>query len=157
MQHIRGDFMTMFTPLLFLMFAARVPAHASPPSSLLQDTLTVKEAEPGLKAQAKVASDSAMRIALAKVPGGKIREAELEKEYGKLVYSFDITRAQRSGVEEVLVDAHSGKVLSSKHESAAAEAKEQSAESGHAMSHDTASPGAMMKHDTTTMSHDSAR
>jgi uncharacterized membrane protein YkoI len=84
----------------------------------------VKEAEPGLKAQAKVNSDTAMRVALAKVPGGKIQEAELEKDHGRLVYSFDIATPSKTGVEEVRVDARSGKVISKKHESASAEAKE---------------------------------
>jgi uncharacterized membrane protein YkoI len=111
--------MSPFIALLFLTSTAGAPT---------QDTLTVKEAEPGLKAQAKVPSDSAMRTAIAKVPGGTIREAELEKEHGRLVYSFDIRDPKKSGVEEVLVDAKTGKVVSAKHESAAAEAKERTAE-----------------------------
>jgi hypothetical protein len=57
-----------------------------------------------------------------------MREAELEKEHGRLVYSFDIAAPKQSGVEEVMVDATSGKVISKKHESAAAEAKEHAAE-----------------------------
>jgi peptidase YpeB-like protein len=114
-----GDNMSPFIALLFLTSTAGAPT---------QDTLTVKEAEPGLKAQAKVPSDSAMRTAIAKVPGGTIREAELEKEHGRLVYSFDIRDPKKSGVEEVLVDAKTGKVVSAKHESAAAEAKERTAE-----------------------------
>lgn len=150
--------MSPFIALLFLTSTAGAPSHGVAGAPIQQDTLTVKEAEPGLKAQAKVTSDSAMKTALAKVPGGKISEAELEKEHGKVVYSFDITQPKKSGVEEVLVDATSGKLVSAKHESAAAEAKERAAESKHAMTRDTAmSHGAMMKHDSMTTKHDSAK
>ena len=134
--------MSAFTALLVLTSMTGVPSHTAALTSIQQDTLTVKEAEPGLRAQAKVTSDSAMRTALGKVPGGTISEAELEKEHGKLVYSFDIHDSKKAGVQEVLVDAKSGKVVSSTHESTAAEAKEHAAD---------------MKHDSTMMKHDSAR
>jgi len=131
--------MSPITTLLLLTSTAGAPHHAVAVAPIRQDTLTVKEAEPGLKAKAKVPSDSAMKVALAKVPGGRISEAELEREHGKVVYSFDITDPKRSGVEEVLVDANTGKVVSAKHESAAAEAKEQAGESTHGMmKHDSA-------------------
>ena len=150
--------MSPFTILLLLTSTTGAPAPGIDAAPIQQDTLTVKEAEPGLKAQAKVTSDAAIKTALAKVPGGQIREAELEKEHGKVVYSFDITEAKRSGVEEVLVDAKTGKLISVKHESAAAEAGEQAAESKHARARDTTmSHRARMKHDTTTMRHDSAK
>jgi hypothetical protein len=139
--------MSPIIALLLLTSTAGAPRHAFVAASTPQDTLTVKEAEPGLKARAKVRSDSAMKVALAKVPGGKIREAELEREHSMVVYSFDITDPKKSGVEEVLVDATSGKVVSAQHESAAAEAAERAAEVKHGM----------MKHDTTTMKHDSAK
>ena len=129
--------MSPFTLLLLLTSTTGAPAPGVAAAPIRQDTLTVKEAEPGLKAQAKVTSDAAIKTALAQVPGGKIREAELEKEHGKVVYSFDITKARRSGVEEVLVDAKTGKLISARHESAAAEAGEQAAESKGAGTRDT--------------------
>jgi len=148
--------MSPITILLFLSLTASARSHAVAGAPIQQDTLTVKEAEPGLKAKARVQSDSAMKVALAKVPGGKISEAELEKEHGKLVYSFDIADPKKSGVEEVLVDANTGKVVSAKYESAAEEAKERAGEAKHGMmKHDTTTArGAMMKHDTTMMKHD---
>jgi len=151
--------MSPFTALLFLTTTAGAPSHPVAIAPIQQDTLTVKEAEPGLKAQAKVTSDAAMKTALAKVPGGTISEAELEKEHGKLVYSFDITAPKKSGVQEVLVDASSGKVVSTKHESAAAEAKEHAAEAKEGMSKSdmTKRDTTMMKHDTSMMKHDSAK
>jgi hypothetical protein len=92
-----------------------------------QDTLTVKEAKPGYRALAKVDSKTAMHTALAGLPGGKISSAELEKEHGRLVYSFDIAVPGKSGAKEVMVDATSGKVISRTHETALMEAKERKA------------------------------
>ena len=84
----------------------------------------VREEKPGLFAQAKVKPEDARRIALAKVPNGRIKSAEIEMEKDKLVYSFDIKIPKKSGVEEVLVDALTGDVVSVEHESAASEKKE---------------------------------
>ena len=47
---------------------------------------------------------------------------------GKLIYSFDIKVAGKSGIEEVAVDAMTGKVLAVKHESPKQEAKEKAAD-----------------------------
>jgi len=76
-----------------------------------------------LKAKAKIDCDAARRTALAKAPG-KVKSAELEEEGGKLVYSFDIKKRGKPGVDEVQVDAVSGKIVSVRHESAKDEAKE---------------------------------
>lgn len=87
-------------------------------------TGAVKEERPGLAADAKVDPGKAREAALAKFPNGKIVKEELEKENGKLVYSFDIKDGTHSGVEEVLVDAVDGNVVSVEHEDAAKEAAE---------------------------------
>ena len=82
---------------------------------------------PKLQAKAKVDCASARKTALAKLGGGpglRVKSAELEEEGGKLVYSFDIARKGKPGVDEVQVDAVTGEVASVKHETAAAEAKE---------------------------------
>ena len=71
--------------------------------------------------KAKITMAEAQKIALAKEPG-KLKSKELEKENGKLIYSFDIKT--RSGVHEVNVDAVSGEIVEDKVESAADEAKE---------------------------------
>jgi hypothetical protein len=67
---------------------------------------------------------TARATALAKVPGGKVQAAELEREHGKLIYSFDIRVPHKSGIEEVQVDAITGEVVSMTHESPKAEGKE---------------------------------
>jgi hypothetical protein len=72
----------------------------------------------------KVSMKKARATALARVPGGSVRSSELEHEKGKLVYSFDIAVAGKTGIDEVLVNAISGKVISVKHETPAAERQE---------------------------------
>jgi uncharacterized membrane protein YkoI len=89
----------------------------------------VAEESPGLLARAKVAPDSATRLAQAKVPKGTIESAEIEQEDGRLIYSFNMRVPGKPGVEEVAVDAIRGKVLSVEHESDAAIAKEKAADS----------------------------
>lgn len=66
----------------------------------------VTQAEPPITLQA------ARKVALARGPGGKIQDEELEREHGWLVYSFEITAQGRSGTQEVLVDANDGGVMS---------------------------------------------
>ena len=78
--------------------------------------VTVSEEERGLLAQATVRSDSAMKIARARVPNGRITKAEIENEDGKLVYSFILKVPGKAGVEEVNVDAKTGAVISVEHE-----------------------------------------
>src|SRR3989442_11867782 len=82
------------------------------------------ENEAKLQAEAKVSRADAEKSALAKVPGGTIKEGELEKEKGKLIWSFDITTPGSSDIKEVQVDAISGQIVSVETETAAAEAKE---------------------------------
>jgi uncharacterized membrane protein YkoI len=75
----------------------------------------LKEDEPGLLAQATVKPDSAEKIALASVPGGRIVKREIEREDGKLVYTFDIEVAGQPR-KEVLVDAATGALIEAKKE-----------------------------------------
>jgi hypothetical protein len=77
-----------------------------------------------LKSMAKITEAEATRTALAKVPGGTVKEAELENEHGKLVWSFDIATAGSKDITEVQVDAVSGAVVSVDVESPADQAKE---------------------------------
>ncbi len=77
-----------------------------------------------LESQAKITKPQATRTALSEVKGGKVQGAELEREHGRLIWSFDIAREGAGGVTEVNVDAISGRIVSKKKESAAAESKE---------------------------------
>jgi uncharacterized membrane protein YkoI len=85
---------------------------------------TMKEEKPGLLAKAKVTPEAARASALARVQGSTIQDQEIEYEDGKLVYSFDLKVAGKSGIEEVLVDALTGAIVSVEHESPKDEAAE---------------------------------
>jgi hypothetical protein len=58
---------------------------------------------------------------------GAIKSAELEKEHGRMIYSFDI-RTARGGITEVEINAITGQVITVKKESTADEAKEKAAD-----------------------------
>lgn len=74
-------------------------------------------------AQSKeIGMEKARKIATKKAKG-KIESEELEKENGKMVYSFDI-RNKKGTITEVHVDAFTGKILSVEEETAEQEAAE---------------------------------
>ena len=77
-----------------------------------------------LKAKAKISKAEAKKTALAKVPGGKVKEGELEEESGKLIWSFDIATKGSKDLTEVAVDAITGEVVSVTTETPADQAKE---------------------------------
>ena len=80
--------------------------------------------EPKLAARAKITRAQAEATALKKAPGGKVKEAELEEEHGKLVWSFDIARPGTRNITEVQVDAVTGKVVATEIETPKHEAAE---------------------------------
>ena len=62
-------------------------------------------------AEAKVSKDDAQKTAQAKVPNGTVKESELEKEKGKLIWSFDFSIPDSKDIKEVNVDAMTGDVV----------------------------------------------
>jgi uncharacterized membrane protein YkoI len=80
--------------------------------------------EAKLEAQAKISRSEAEKIALAKVPGGTIKEGEIEKEKGKLIWSFDVATPGTADITEVQVDAVNGEVVAVEKETPAQQAKE---------------------------------
>jgi len=77
-----------------------------------------------LKSEAKITEADARAIALSKVPDGTIKEAELEREHGKLIWSFDVARPGTKDITEVNVDAKSGVIVAVDVETPKAQAKE---------------------------------
>jgi len=77
-----------------------------------------------LEAQAKITKAEAQKIALAKVPGGTIKEGEIEKEKGKVIWSFDIAMPGTKDIMEVNVDAMTGAVIDVSKETVADQEKE---------------------------------
>jgi uncharacterized membrane protein YkoI len=86
------------------------------------------ESEKTLRREAKITMKQARATALAQVPGGQVESGELERENGKLIYSFDI-RARNHSLKEVQVDAVTGALVEVKTESPNDEAKEKKQES----------------------------
>src|ERR1035438_3228552 len=67
-----------------------------------------KASQAELSKEAKITMEQARKVALAK-EAGTITEGELEREKGRLIYSFDIKMAD--GIHEVNVDAKTGEIV----------------------------------------------
>ncbi len=93
-------------------------ANASPARP--QDNKAAEEAK--LASQAKITKEQAEATALKRAPG-TVESSELEREHGKLVYSFDIRNAKGT-IDEVQVSAITGKVVRVEHENKKQEADE---------------------------------
>jgi uncharacterized membrane protein YkoI len=72
-----------------------------------------------------VSKNAAQKTALAKVPNGTIKESELEKEHGTLIWSFDVATPDTKDITEVNVDAVTGDVVSTEKETPEDQEKEQ--------------------------------
>jgi hypothetical protein len=118
-----GTLGTIGTALILFCIGGRVSAQATktPPNK-------ATASPSALRKEAKITESEARKTALAQVPGGKVQSHELERENGKLIYSYDIKVAGKPGVEEVNVDAVTGQVVAHQHEDAKAEAKEKKSE-----------------------------
>ncbi|MEA2571518.1 MAG: hypothetical protein QOI24_3519 [Acidobacteriota bacterium] len=84
-------------------------------------------AKEDLQKEAKISMADARKTAMTKEPKGKIESEELEREHGKLIYSFDI-RNPKGTITEVAVSAIDGKIVSVEHENKAKEAAEKKQE-----------------------------
>jgi uncharacterized membrane protein YkoI len=112
-----------YSPVLGAGLALAAAVASAQPTPPAQPAVKITGST-ALKARAKVSGDSAAKIALAQVPNGTLRSGEIEREKGKLIYSFDLAVAGKPGIEEVHVDAITGAVVSREHETAAQERKE---------------------------------
>jgi uncharacterized membrane protein YkoI len=99
--------------------------------ALALGVLSAAQAQPTeaqLMKEAKVAKSQAEKTALTKVPDGLIKSAELEKEHGLLIWSFDIAKPANKNITEVQVDAKTGKIASVQTETPKDQAKEAAAD-----------------------------
>ncbi len=87
-------------------------------------TMKKEESQSALQKEAKISEETARATALKEVPNGSVKSSELERENGKLIYSYDITVPGKTGIEEVNVNAMTGAVVAKTHESPKAEKKE---------------------------------
>jgi hypothetical protein len=97
-------------------------------SILLVPLETAAAPEAAIPSHPNVSESAARAIALAQVKGGIVQSTELEREAGKLVWSFDIERPGSKNVTEILVDANTGRIVSKKQETPAEQAKEAQAD-----------------------------
>ena len=97
-------------PLVALALSATVAGAQTPKHHRKVET----EAE--LQKEAKMTMADARAVALKEVPGATIQAGEIEREGGKLIYSFDMKTAGKSGIDEVNIDAMTGKLVSRQHE-----------------------------------------
>jgi Peptidase propeptide and YPEB domain len=95
---------------------------------LLSGTAFAAPTEAELMKEAKISKPQAEKMALAKVPGGTVQSGELEREHGKLIWSFDIGTSSTKNVSEVQVNAKNGKIVSVKTETPSDQAKEAAGE-----------------------------
>jgi Peptidase propeptide and YPEB domain len=95
-------------------------------AALMMTSVFAAETQKQLQREAKISMKKARSIALKKAPG-TIESGELEREHGKLIYSFDI-RTSKSSITEVNVDATNGKIVAVQQENAAKEAGEKKQE-----------------------------
>ena len=117
------------TTLALVLVAATASAGAQGAKKEAKKPAVKHETAAQLAAEAKVSKADATKSALALVPGGTVKSTELERENGKLVYSFDIATKGKSGIDEVQIDAISGaQVGKVEHESPKAEKAEEKAE-----------------------------
>ena len=97
-------------------------------SSSASSVLAAEGTQAALRAEAKVTEVEARKTALAKVPEGSIKSAELEKERGKLIWSFDVAMPRSRDITEVQVDARTGKTVTTQIETPTDQAKEATAD-----------------------------
>jgi uncharacterized membrane protein YkoI len=95
---------------------------------MVTTTKGAEESQAVLKKEAKVTEAQARSIALAKVVNGTVKSSELEKEHGKLIWSFDIATPKSQNITEVQVDAKTGVIVLTQIETPAKQAKEAQSE-----------------------------
>jgi uncharacterized membrane protein YkoI len=78
------------------------------------------------KSNAKITKEQATKTVLEQFKDATIQESELEKEGGKLIWSFDLKVG--NAIKEVWVDAKTGKIIKTEEETAVKEKEEQVSE-----------------------------
>ena len=103
-----------------------VPGGVTLPSSRGEDAGAIQTIGARF-AHGKITMEQARATALKRAPGN-VESSELEREHGKLVYSFDI-RNSKGTITEVQVSAITGRVVRVEHENKKQEAAEKRKES----------------------------
>ena len=93
------------------------------------------ETQAQLEKEAKLTMAQARALAIKTVPGAKIETGEIEREGGKLIYSFDMKTQGKTGIDEVNIDAMTGTVIGNQHETPKDEKAEAKADAKAARKH----------------------
>ena len=104
--------------------AAKPATQASTTGKKHHRSAKKAETQAELQKEAKISEETARATALKEVPNGTVKSSELEREKGKLIYSYDITVPGKTGIDEVNVNAIDGSVVGKQHESPKTEKKE---------------------------------
>lgn len=127
-----GKMRRMIVIGLVSMVAATANAQAGKSAAKPGTHPYARDLPAALVREARITEPQAAAIALKAVPGSTIDKMELEKEDGKFIYSYDMKTAGKSGIDEVHVDAMTGKVVGNVHETPADEKKEAAKEKAEA-------------------------
>ena len=114
-------YLIMAVSMAVAMTAGASLTAAAPRATTAQESKE-SAAQEKLAREAKITKEQAQATALKRAPG-TVESAELEREHGKLVYSFDI-RNSKGTITEVQVSAISGRVVRVEHENKKQEADE---------------------------------
>jgi uncharacterized membrane protein YkoI len=114
-----------FTPCLTALLVSGFMAGIAVNVRAEDNSAKEKAEQAKLQAEAKLGRGEAEKVALDKVPGGRVKEAELENEDGKLVWSIDCVTPGTRDITEVLVDAKTGAIVSIEKETPGDEAQEE--------------------------------
>ena len=108
--------------------AAALAAVAIAAPAAFAQTPYKRDVPDKLLKSAKISEKDAVAKAHAAIPNGTIDALELERENGTLLWSFDVKVPGKTGIDELHVNAVTGKVGKIQHESPAAEEKEAAAD-----------------------------
>lgn len=104
---------TRLATLAFLVIAASATvAGAQSPAHRHKKVETQAE----LQKEAHMTMADARAMALKTVPNATIQAGEIEREGGRLIYSFDMKVSGQSGIDEVNIDAMTGALVNHQHE-----------------------------------------
>ena len=106
--------MKLATSLVAVLALAALPSLGT--AQAAQHPTYKREVPAALLRRAKVSEDSALKIAQARIVGGKVQALELENENGKLIWSWEFAIGGRPGIYECNVDALDAHIVGVEHE-----------------------------------------
>ena len=91
-------------------------AHAAPPAQVANPSAVPAQAPalaPAAYPQPTISLEQAIAIAEKHIPGGKVKDVEMDYEWGRMVYEVEVV-APGWREYDVMIDATTGKILFSR-------------------------------------------